>query len=306
MDNAFRIFYRNFYFKTGGFIPSAPLNQNLYPGDFFQIVNGEMLVLGNIFQKGIVHKDDVEFGYGLKLNPASWEFSDGLSKPYSGRGSGQGTLEDFEFSKQILAFEREGSFFFKATDPVAARILNWNDLQQELIIKMTQTYYSFRDLYIVTEVASTADWTLAVAGSKKAELEISTDSENFGLVDIFGHHSAKTIQSKDIEYYHREAHKKPVFFKAKKLVVQDDKLNVFISDLITTRENQHQWAGSFFDYDFHFEPSYSPQIRSNSQASLLDMLQANQLNPNTALLYFRWGDANLDDIEKLFISYGEE
>ena len=42
----------------------------------------------------------------------------------------------------------------------------------------------------------------------------------------------------------------------------------------------------------------------NPQASILDMLQANELNPNTALLYFRWSDANLDDIEKLFTAYG--
>ena len=34
------------------------------------------------------------------------------------------------------------------------------------------------------------------------------------------------------------------------------------------------------------------------------MLQANELNPNTALLYFKWADANLDDIEKLFLVYG--
>jgi hypothetical protein len=42
----------------------------------------------------------------------------------------------------------------------------------------------------------------------------------------------------------------------------------------------------------------------NAQACFLDMLQSNELNPNTALSYFKWADANLDDIEKLFGSYG--
>ncbi|HET6992936.1 MAG TPA: hypothetical protein VFJ43_16510, partial [Bacteroidia bacterium] len=62
--------------RTGGFIPTKPLNQNVYPGDFFQIINGEMIALGNIFLKGVVDNDNVEIGYGTKLNPANWNFSD--------------------------------------------------------------------------------------------------------------------------------------------------------------------------------------------------------------------------------------
>lgn len=34
-------------------------------------------------------------------------------------------------------------------------------------------------------------------------------------------------------------------------------------------------------------------------------LPPNELNPNTALLYFKWADANVDDVEKLFNQYGE-
>ena len=40
--------------NTHGFIPTKPLNQNVYPGDFFQIINGEFIVLGNIFRKKVV------------------------------------------------------------------------------------------------------------------------------------------------------------------------------------------------------------------------------------------------------------
>jgi hypothetical protein len=291
--------------RTSGFIPTKPLNQNVYPGDFFQIRNGEMIVLGNIFRKNIVDKEECKFGSDIQLNPANWNFSDGVSKPYSGRGSGHGAIDgQFEFSKQVLAFEDKGSFFFKGNNPQSLKILNWTDLQQQLIIKLTQTYYSFRELYLITETATLSDWTLAISGSNKGELEIATDSENFGLVDIFGHHSAKTIQSKDIEFYHREHRKKPAFFKAKKLVVQEEKLDVFISELIYQRHEQGEWARNFYEYDFHYDPGYTAQLPGSAQASVLDMLQANELNPNTALLYFRWADANLDDIEKIFLTYG--
>ena len=301
MESVYKNFYKNFYLHTGGYIPTAPLNQNIFPGDFFQIRNGEMIILGNIFRNGIVDKTDTKMEYGIKLNPVNWNFSDGISKPYSGRGSGHGPNGDtFEFSKQVLAFARAGSFIFSANDPETIKIINWADIQQQLIIKMTQTYYSFRELYIVTEVASAADWTLAVAGAEKAELEIATDGENFGLTDIFGHHSTKTIQSKDIEYYHRESKRRPAFLRAKKLVVQEEKQEAFISGLMSQRINAAEWAGDFFDHAFPYESQYAPHISANARLSALDMLLANELNPNTALLYFRWANANMDDIEKLF------
>lgn len=305
MEDAYLNFYRNFYSRSGGFMPTKPLNQVMYPGDFFQIRNGEMIVLGNIFRKGVVAPQDIDLLYGIKLNPANWNFSDGVSKPYSGRGSGHRPIDgEFEYSKQIIAFNRRGSFFFKASQPEAVKIANWSTIQQQLIIKMTQTLYSFRDLYIVTETATAADWTLAVSGSHGGELEIATDSENFGLVDIFGHHSAKTIQSKEIEYYHREERRVPSFFKAKKLTVQDEKLQVFISELIGQMQDRDTWASGFYDYEYYHDTSYIAQIPSNAHTCMLDMLQANQLNPNTALLYFTWTDASLDDIEKLFLVYG--
>jgi hypothetical protein len=305
MESVYRRFYRSFYMRTGGFIPSKPLNQNIYPGDFFQIRNGEMVILGNIFRNKIIDPEDCRFGYRNKLNPAGWSFGDGVTKPYSGRGSGHGSIVgEFEFSKQILAFADYGSFFFKGNDPESVKIINWGELQQQLIIKLTQTYYSFREIYVVTESASASDWTLAIASSGNAELEIATDSENFGLVDIFGHHSAKTIQSKNIEFYHREPNRRPGFFKARKLVVQDEKLEVFVSELISQRQGQDEWAGSFYDYDFHYDSVFTSQIPACAQASILDMLRANELNPNTALLFFRWADMNLDDVEKLFLDYG--
>jgi hypothetical protein len=294
--------------RTGGFIPSKPLGQNIYPGDFFQIKDGEMIVLGNIFRQGIVDADNCNLGYGIKLNPANWNFKEGVTKPYSGRGTGSNAIEGaFEYSKQVLEFKQPGSYMFKGVSPEAVKIANWSEIKDELIIKLTQTFYSFRELYLVTECATTESWTLAIASHKRAELEIVTEDENSGLVDIFGHSSSKTIQSKNIEFYHREENRIPTFFKAKKLVVQQEKLETFISELISNRMNQYEWANDYFDYDFYEgRSSYSPRYNDNIQASVLDMLQANQLNPNTALLYFQWADLNLDDIQKLFIIYEKD
>jgi hypothetical protein len=304
MNNLYRKFFCKFYDQTNGFIPTKPVNQNVYPGDFFQIRNREMIFLGNIFSSSIVDPKNIEFGQGIQLNPSSWDFYEGVTKPYSGRGTGHNALEgEFEFSKQILAFHSKGSFFFRGKHPESVKILNWSSIQDELIIKLTQTHFSFRNVYVVTEIATTSDWTLAIASSEKAELEIATGSENFGLVDIFGHGAAKTVQSKDIDYYHREPKRKPSFFKAKKLAVQNEKLDVLVDELIHQRIHKNEWATHFYEHDiYHDTANYSTQLSHNSQISLLDMLPGNQLNPNTALQYFKWVDANLDDIGKLFVS----
>ncbi len=301
MNNIFKKFYHSFYLKTNGFIPAKPLNQKVFPGDFFQIIDGEMIVLGNIFKKGIIDPERIKFEYGIKLNPYNWDFSEGVTKPYSGRSSGHNAMDvEFNFSKQILAFDDRGSFSFRGFEPESVRFEKWKDIQDELIIKLTQVFYSFRALYLVTDVATVRNWTLALAGSKKAELEIAVNSENFGLVDIFGHSDAITVQAKDIEYHERIVDRKPVFFKAKKLTVRNGKIDAFISDLLKEGELKNEWVKSFFDYEFHNDEVYHKPSHKISPISILDMLQANELNPNTALKYFKWINANLDDIELLF------
>ncbi len=306
MDSLYKKFYQKVYQRTGGFIPMHPLTSNVHPGDFFQIRNGELIFLGNIFNPEIVDQFEIDFQFDIKLNPNNWKLSDGITKPYSGRGSGHNPIDgDFEYSKQVISFEDKGSFIFKGHHPYAVRIRNWNAIQDQLIIKLTQAYYSFRSLYVVTDCAIMDAWTLAIAGKHEAELEIATEKENFGLVEIFGEDSVKTIQSKDVDYYHQEPHKKSCFFKAKKLVVYDDKSEVFISDLLDKRTRHQQWAASFFPYEFYKDDDIYESSFKNTQGSVLDMLQGNQLNPTTALNYFQWVNAGLDDIERLFITYGD-
>jgi hypothetical protein len=60
------------------------MDLNFFPGDFFQIHNGEMILLGNIFKSPIIDAADVEFGdaRAVKLNAANWQFSEGVTKPY--------------------------------------------------------------------------------------------------------------------------------------------------------------------------------------------------------------------------------
>lgn len=305
MNIHYRKFYRACYQQTGGFMPVKPLIHPVFPGDFFQIRNGEMVMLGNIFRLGMVRPEEVLFSDKTRQNALSWQFGEGASKAYSGRGHGQGAMDTkFEYSKQKFTFESAGSFFFKANHPELIKIANWSDFSQSLIIKFTQTMFSFRKLYVVTETVSTEDWTLAVAGNDHADLEIATETENFGLTDIFGHPNSRTVQMHGMEYYHHHKGNYPTFFKAKKLVIHDEPVQEFIGDLMANRLNHDQWAAEFFNWEMPEGIMQEPYLPVSARACMLDMLTVNTLNPNTALNYFQWANASLDDVTQLFSGYG--
>ena len=307
MTSIFKKFYRSFYLNTGGYIPSIPLNESVYPGDFFQIKNGEIVILGNIFKTLLIANEDIDLTYDLELSAVNWNLKEGVKMSYSGRENGNDLINaNLEYNRQIMSFASYGSFLFNANNPKSVKISNWNTIAQELIIKLTQTHYSFREVYVVTESVSASHWTLAISEEEKAELEIANQQEDFGLVDIFGHHETKTISSKDIGYHHFENKRVPRFFKAKKLAVQNDKLDIFVANLIQEQKNKDNWALDFFDEDYANSDHVSSVGFGNVDSGSLDMIPAKDLNPNTVLNYFKWDDANLDDIQKLFLSYDED
>lgn len=306
MKPFFLNFYRNFYLHTGGFIPSRSLVRNLYPGDFFQIRNGEIILLGNIFRNGVINPEECTLKYGIKLDAAAWQFTSGMTKRYAGYGSDHLPHSETLYNSQVLTFASKGSFAFQGHQPELAKIMNWSNLQQQLIIKLTQTIYSFRELYVVTETVAASDWALAIAGSKKAELQIASESEGVSFEDLFGHISATVVRRKDIAFFHHEKARKPVFFKAKKLAVQDERLEVFISELVYKQLDWNGWINSFYSPALYHDSLPVPQMPAHAQAGLLNMLQCGELNPNTALQYFKWVDTGLDDVEQLFVNYGNE
>ena len=262
--------------------------------------------MGNIFRNRIINPDECTLKYGIKLDAAAWQFTSGMAERYAGYGSDRLPQSETSYRSQVLTFASKGSFAFRGHRPELAKIMNWSELQQQLIIKLTQTIYSFRELYLVTEAAAASDWTLAVAGSKKAELEIASGLEEVPFEDLFGHLSATVVRRKDIAFFHHEKARKPLFFKAKKLAVQDERLEVFISELIYQQLDRNGWINSFYSPALYHDNLPEPQLPVHAQTGLLNMLQAGELNPNTALQYFKWVDTSLDDVEQLFVSYGYE
>jgi hypothetical protein len=302
MYKSYKRFYTNTYLRTSGFIPALPPGPHLYPGDYFQVRNGAVVRLGNIYKDGVISGEAIKVSHQNKLNSFSWDFHEGVSVQFLGADS-ISRNDISSYCKHILSFSASGSHIFKGNEPFATRIANWADIEPELIIKMTQTLFSFRELYVVTESVVFSDWSLAIAASSGAELELISEAPAMGQRHVFNDILSNMVLSRDLECFIRSDAKMPSFFKAKKLVVHEVRQDYIISQLIARQLDYGGWANSFFDGQFNTTNEPSDYRSAQSGISILDLLQANQLNPNTALQYFRWADANLDDLEKLFIAY---
>lgn len=300
METILNTYYEKFYLGTNGYMPTNPVTEIIYPGDFFQIINGKIQRLGNIYKEDLVEK--IRISEAVQLSAYRWQISSGLHKEFSIKEMTNETSQPY--MKQILRFQDAGSFAFRANEPEMIKISNWDHISDELIVKLTQSKYGFRELYLATEIVTAKQWTLAISGRRDAELELVSDSENASLVDIFGVKGTKAIQSKGIDIYENKSGRTPNFFKAKKLVIRDDKQGVGFDRILKAENEIHGWAKEFYDYSFDLDPPFIGQHHSEYfLTNAIDMLVGTAVDIKNALEHYKWVDASLDDVMKYHLTH---
>ncbi|MBV1873602.1 MAG: hypothetical protein KUG80_02410 [Gammaproteobacteria bacterium] len=269
-------FYRECYLQTGGWIPMAPLSQAVDLGDFCQINRRRVRPLGNILNLNLI--EEVLVSEALHLNPDDWQFSVGIQQVFCATEQQQSS----EWTKQVLEFSKPGAFMFYGNNPRAQLILNWSQFKEEITLKLSQGEFNFREIYVITGVASMADWGLVIAAKSGAKLETSAQIRTTDSFDLLNHHSCMVEQSNDIESFEKSNECTNNFFRAKKLVLSDQKKEHF------TRQVLRNCDGSF-------------KSRSADwlNTDLLNRVEANELNLANCLEFFDWVDVSLDDVEKL-------
>ncbi|MCC6370079.1 MAG: hypothetical protein IT236_03635 [Bacteroidia bacterium] len=298
MNKLYHNFYRKLYLKTGGFLPAAPLSLNVFPGDFFQIRNGEMQVLGNLFRKNILNGQEVALLPEINLSEQTWSLSDMSLEYANGIELSQHAESTLSLNEKQSNLILSGDFTFRANHPQSIKIKNWGDIEQTLIIKLTQTHYSFRDVYVVTESASASSFSLEIKNNENID---PYDNSNAGATkpEITDLSEPKNSQQKN-NFFYKENKRRPLFFKAKKLVLFDEKKEVFVQSLMNESIGAIDWAKDFFKNSFELEQKTEPRSFQNTSESLPDMLPPNELNANTVLTFFKWADLSFDDIDKFF------
>lgn len=226
MNPEFENFYTCFFEKTGGFIPTLPFPMNLYPGDIIRFTNGQIIILGNVWQLNIF-KNEFSIGYNVPLDPPRWDINDGCNHSYQKNAEKNAIEGEFTSETQTLKFEKSGSFLFRGEEPRKMKLLNWNEVSRHILSILVKQKKPFDGIYFVTESASASQTMLMIAESENAEIELTRQDEFDGSTNLYESGSVRPTRSSGIHYFHSEMRQPLSFFKAKKLVRQGSKKENF-------------------------------------------------------------------------------
>jgi hypothetical protein len=278
-------FYRRCYLQTGGWLPMSPLTQAITLGDFCQIRRGKLRPLGNIAQ--LIDSQDIRVSQPMLLAQEDWLFNRGVEQTSCETMPG----ESGDRVEQSLSFADQDSYLFFVQQPKAQYVSNWQQIKSALTLQLTQAKHAFRQLYIVTAVASSTDWAGAVAGTNNAHLKLSAQTTVGDCYSLLRHPSVYAQQSQGIADFHQHSQSKDdqpqtdspcYFYQAKKRVLSGNKKEQLIQSMLKQVDAQ------------------SPMSLANwQQTDLLNRVGANELNTANCLDYFDWVDISLDEVELL-------
>ncbi|OHU84953.1 MULTISPECIES: hypothetical protein [Pseudoalteromonas] len=271
--------YKDFFFDSyndSGWIPVHPFGTQAELGDVFQIHQGRMLTLLNAgCDLDLVNHIHANEPFTLRQD--DWRHARACLKVDDSLVVEQQFEEQLIKRQQTFRFSAPGGYLFYGDDPSATYMRNWSQLAPELIVKLTQSKYTFRQAYVVTAVARMYRWGLAVAATDGAELMLEGEREHSRC--LFEQQHCNITNSSGLAFFEHNNERPIYFFKAKKLTISDRKFDEYL-------------------YDLYKRGTFKPQLPIDNwlHANLLSLATTEQLNINTCQDFFQWQDATLDDV----------
>lgn len=274
------LFFHDCYLQTG-WIPMQPLQRKIELGDVCQIQQGRMQPLLNLHQAHLI--DQQMDSTSLHLNPVDWRIQNGVWQSHCEiRTDTNKAGEAYQWTEQVLSFDQPGSFVFHGNEPRAHLLLNWHHIRDDVTLKLTQMHYNFRDVYVISAVATTHDWGLSIAAQKGARLEMSATLGHTDCFTLLSHNTAQTAKCKGIACYEQARGMPAYFFKAKKLVLCEERVDHYLRHIVENREK------------------LSPAVEANwLTTDLVNLATIHELNQNTCSKFFTWIDCSLDDVVRI-------
>jgi len=276
-------YYRQCYLRTKGWIPVYPARPDLLPGDFCSLQDGALRPLGNITELRL--SDEIMIRE-LPLSPSDWKLLHAVSQVLTETGPSDDETDLEPETRQTLEFEAAGGFVFHGHNPRCTVLLNWSQIVDEITTKLTQSQYAFREVYVITGVASVCPWSLTIAGRARARLEICTRKTNADVFSSMTDETCRVASKADISTHARSLEKPLKFIRGKRLVMSDRASEALLKRVITGPEEQR----------IRFLSNWIDQNK-------FDAVRENELNLATCLQYFDWVSTSLDDVERLSTQY---
>ena len=260
-------------FKNSGWLASRNLKRSLAVGDVCSLQNGQLHPLLNMAEAHLVER--AEISRPQALPSLDFCIAQGAHQAFFEVGEEQGGNGDALCQyRQVIEFSAPGSFVFHAGQINARYLLNWSDISADLILKLTQLHYQFREVYVVTAVAACNQWGLAIAGRHEAILETSAVSEESGMFAMLNHRSSSVDQAKGLASYEYGGELPAHLFRAKKLIASEKASDRYLRRII---DNQQQ-----------LRPL---EVANWLQSDCLNLARNNELTLNSCMELFSWRDA---------------
>lgn len=271
-----------------------PLTRPIELGDVFQIHNGMVQPLMNILQVNLV--EDILVSPHLELNSIDWRLKSGIRQTYCTDESIASNTEerdslienDVEAEKylyrtrQVLSAKQSGDFVFHGYDPICRLILNWHKFEKDATLKLTQSHYTFRDIYVITGVATVRGWGLIISGAADAQLEMIANTKTTDIFNLISHESVMIQESRNISIHEHSSEQPAYFFRAKKLKISDKMYDQYLTRLLENNSDLSRRS-----------------IANWLNGNLLNLIKSNELNLATTIEFYKWDDASLDDVQLL-------
>ncbi|CAM4139472.1 hypothetical protein [Pseudoalteromonas byunsanensis] len=271
--------YKDFFFDSyndSGWIPVHPFGLQAELGDVFQIHQGRMLTLLNAgCDLDLVNHIHANEAFPLRND--DWRHARNCLKVDDSLIVEQQFEEQSVKRQQTFRFDKAGAYLFYGDNPMATYMRNWSQVAPELIVKLTQSKYTFREAYVVTAVARMSRWGLAIAATEGAELMLEGEREH--SLCLFEQQRCNITNSSGLAFFEHNDERPMHFFKAKKLTISDRKFDEYLHEL-------------------YKRGTYKPQLPIDNwlHSNLLSLSTTEQLNINTCQDFFQWQDATLDDV----------
>ncbi len=311
-------FYRHCYQVNDQWVPMMPLGSEVRLGDFGQIEGSQFLPLGNIFElpslPGDAHNEPIiKTSNDIKLSALDWQMSYGTKEQtsvkkqertqYEGLTQEGGEAELNRVEEKSIWFSEGGSFSFNCDQPKAQYILNWSQINQIIMMGLTLNDYSFREVYVITRVASVDHWELAIARSENASLKVLSrlqeDEHDYRSYERVG--TQYISEGLDVFDYgiDRPAH----FFKAKKLIMSDIKRDYYTrkildqSDTLPSHIMANRVKTNLLNQVAKGELNHARFSEHKNQEDKFEPCCEIDIAPYFE--FFDWADFSLDDIAQL-------
>lgn len=273
------LFLRDCYLQTG-WLATPDLLRQVAVGDVFQIQAGQLLNLASLPALHLTHA--AQLSPAIPLSSQDFCLQNGVSsKTWQIEAATPEPLDSYS-SRLELEFAWPGSYLFRCQTIQAEYLMNWQQLRDDLILKLSQLHYQFRQVYVVTAVARAEHWDLSIAGQAEASLIYASSNQTAHYFDLLGAQQRQLQASRGLARQQSSANLPAHFIQAKALTLSDSAKDKMLRQII---EGQ---AGT------------NAMQRANwLRADWMNLFKNPDPSLNSCIDLFSWRDFNLDDVEKL-------